>query len=64
MVYSYSTNIKYAVRFQSTSTSGEVLYLKFYTVYSEQFTNDEILLCKRHDKSSGLQESPSRINHD
>ena len=26
---------------------GEVLYLKFYTVFSKPFINDEILLCKR-----------------
>ena len=26
---------------------GEVLYLKFYSVFSEPFINDEILLCKR-----------------
>ena len=25
---------------------GEVLYLEFYSVFSEQFINDEILLCK------------------
>ena len=43
----------YAFRVQEY---GEVLYLKFYTVYSEKFFKDEILLCKRHDKSSGLQE--------
>ena len=26
---------------------GEVFYLKFYSVFSEQFINDEIFLCKR-----------------
>ena len=26
---------------------GEVLYLEFYSVFSELFINDEILLCKR-----------------
>ena len=26
---------------------GEVLYLEFFPVFSEQFINDEILLCKR-----------------
>ena len=46
--------MQYAFRVQEY---GEVLYLKFYTAYSEQFINDEILLCKRHDKSSGLQKS-------
>ena len=26
---------------------GEVLYLKFYSVFSEQFINNEILFCER-----------------
>jgi len=26
---------------------GEVLYLKFYSVFSEPFINEEILLCER-----------------
>ena len=34
MFYSYSTNIEYVVHFQSSSTPGEVLYLKFYIVFS------------------------------
>ena len=26
---------------------GQVLYIEFYSVFTEQFLNDEILLCKR-----------------
>jgi len=31
---------------------GEVLYLEFYLEFSEQYINDEILLCKRLCKST------------
>jgi len=41
MTYSYSTNIKYAVR-RGLQMYGEALYLEFYSVFSEQFINDEI----------------------
>jgi len=45
--YKEITNIKYAVRFRSTSVwYGEVLYLEFHSVFSKPL-NDEILLCKR-----------------
>ena len=55
MAYSYSTNIKYAVRFRSTSVWGGFvswIFLRFLRTV----INDEILLCKRlqwnqaHDK--------------
>jgi len=46
MTYSYSTNIKYAVYAFGLQVYGEVLYLEFYSVFSEQFINDEKLLCK------------------
>jgi len=39
-----TSNMQYAFGVQ---VYGEVLYLEFYSVFSEQFINDEILLCKR-----------------
>ena len=39
-----TSNIQYAFGVQ---VYGEVLYIRFYSVFSEQFINDEILLCKR-----------------
>ena len=39
-----TSNMQYALEVQ---VYGEVLYLKFYSVFSEPFINDEILLCKR-----------------
>ena len=39
-----TSNMQYAFGVQ---VYGEVLYLKFRSVFSEQFYNDEILLCKR-----------------
>ena len=39
-----TSNIQYAFGVQ---VYGEVLYLEFYSVFSEQFIHDEILLCKR-----------------
>ena len=38
------SNMQYVFGVQ---VNGEVLYLEFYSVLSEQFINDEILLCKR-----------------
>ena len=38
------TNMQYAF---GVKVYGEVLYLKFYSVFSEPFIIDEILLCKR-----------------
>jgi len=38
------SNMQYACGVQ---VYGEVLYVEFYSVSSEQFINDEILLCKR-----------------
>ena len=38
------SNMQYAFGVQ---VYGQVLNLEFYSVFSEQFTNDEILLCKR-----------------
>ena len=37
----YTLNIALGVQ-----VYGEVLYLKFYSVFSEQFISNEILLCK------------------
>ena len=39
-----TSNMQYAFRVQ---VYGEILYLEFYSVFSEPFINDEILLCKR-----------------
>ena len=39
-----TSNMQYAFGVQ---VYKEVLYLEFYSVFSEQFNNDEILLCKR-----------------
>ena len=47
MAYSYSTNIKYAVRFQSTCAWGGFVTIEFHSVFSEPFINDEIFLCKK-----------------
>ena len=47
MAYSYSTHIKYAAYAFGVQECGEVLYLEFYSVFSEQFINDYILHCKR-----------------
>ena len=44
MAHLYSTNMQYAFGVQ---VYGEVFYLEFYSVFSEQFINDEILHCKR-----------------
>ena len=38
-----ASNVRYALEVQMY---GEVLYLKFFSVFSEQFINDEILVCK------------------
>ena len=38
------SNMQYAFGVQ---VYGEVLYIRFYSVFSEQFINDEILFCKR-----------------
>ena len=46
MAYSYcSTHMQYAFGVL-VHGDWEVLYLKFYSVFSEPFINDKILLCK------------------
>ena len=44
MLRDYGLFMQYAFVVQ---VYGEVLYLEFYSVISDQFINDEILLCKR-----------------
>ena len=46
MAYSYSTNINMQYAF-GVQVYGEVMYFEFYSVFSEQFISDEILLYKR-----------------
>ena len=40
----HTSNMQYAFGVQ---VYGEVLYLEFYSVFSESYPNHEILLCKR-----------------